>query len=279
MNKRLVLSLSFFFLILSCKSGISLQMNKAGELLENYPDSALVVLKTIPPDQLRSPKEKARFALLMSAALDKNYIDVQSDSLINQAVAYYSRKGPKREKMLSLYYNGIILKNAKDYIPSIISFEKSEKEASSLGDNFYLGLIFRNKASIYSLTNNNIAAVDCRIKAISYFEKADATSYKDYAELALVNDYLNNKDNQKADSLLDCLLRRSDEPLIRSQCFIRKASLLVKQNQEPEKAIELYRMGSRNLYGDNSEMNVPSRAFSNVPSVTDSNVPLQMWLL
>ena len=30
---------------------------------------------------------------------------------------------------------------------------------------------------------------------------------------------------------------------------------------------------------DNSAMNVPSRAFSNVPSVTDSNVPLQMWLL
>ena len=29
----------------------------------------------------------------------------------------------------------------------------------------------------------------------------------------------------------------------------------------------------------NSALNVPSGAFSNVPSVTDSNVPLQMWLL
>ena len=35
----------------------------------------------------------------------------------------------------------------------------------------------------------------------------------------------------------------------------------------------------RGRLGDNSAMNVPSRAFSNVPSVTDSNVPLQMWLL
>ena len=33
------------------------------------------------------------------------------------------------------------------------------------------------------------------------------------------------------------------------------------------------------ILNDNSAMNVPSRAFSNVPSVTDSNVPLQMWLL
>lgn len=33
------------------------------------------------------------------------------------------------------------------------------------------------------------------------------------------------------------------------------------------------------VFDDNSAMNVPSRAFSNVPSVTDSNVPLQMWLL
>ena len=31
--------------------------------------------------------------------------------------------------------------------------------------------------------------------------------------------------------------------------------------------------------GANSALNVPSGAFSNVPSVTDSNVPLQMWLL
>jgi hypothetical protein len=36
---------------------------------------------------------------------------------------------------------------------------------------------------------------------------------------------------------------------------------------------------SSNAQVDNSAMNVPSRAFSNVPSVTDSNVPLQMWLL
>jgi len=32
-------------------------------------------------------------------------------------------------------------------------------------------------------------------------------------------------------------------------------------------------------FGANSALNVPSGAFSNVPSVTDSNVPLQMWLL
>ena len=30
---------------------------------------------------------------------------------------------------------------------------------------------------------------------------------------------------------------------------------------------------------DNITLNVPSRAFSNVPFVTDSNVPLQKWLL
>lgn len=35
----------------------------------------------------------------------------------------------------------------------------------------------------------------------------------------------------------------------------------------------------RKLKGANSALNVPSGAFSNVPSVTDSNVPLQMWLL
>ena len=36
---------------------------------------------------------RAKYALLRSMALDKNYIDVADDSLINVAVEWYSRRG------------------------------------------------------------------------------------------------------------------------------------------------------------------------------------------
>ena len=43
--------------------------------------------------------------------------------------------------------------------------------------------------------------------------------------------------------------------------------------------LSVEKLGLFKTYCANSALNVPSGAFSNVPSVTDSNVPLQMWLL
>lgn len=235
--------------ICSCRKEITLQLKKADTLINDYPDSALAILKTIPSNHIRRSKEEARYALLMSVALDKNYIDIQSDSLIKTAVDYYSSKGNTREKMLSWYYNGIVLKNSKEFIPSILSFENAEKEATVLKDCIYLGLIFKNKASIYSMTNNNPAAVECRQKAVDFFEKAGAQLYRDYAELALANDLSNQKENAKADSLLNDLLSRSKDSLLIWQSYVRKASLLVKEELHPETAIELYRRSPSYLYG------------------------------
>ena len=60
--------------------------------MDTYPDSALQLLKTIDSKHLVTKEGKARYALLYSQALDKNYIDVTEDSLINIAVEYYKDK-------------------------------------------------------------------------------------------------------------------------------------------------------------------------------------------
>ena len=44
------------------------------------------------------------------------------------------------------------------------------------------------------------------------------------------------------------------------------------------KIVRLKNIGNFDDYA-NSALNVPSGAFSNVPPVTGTNVPLQMWLL
>lgn len=249
MKHRLLFLFSQIVVCISCSNEIATQLDKAQSYLSEEPDHALAILDSIHTSQLNSPKVIARFALLMSAALDKNYIDIQSDSLIKKAVDYYSHTRSHQNKMLSWYYQGVILKNAKEYAPSIIALEKSEKEAEILEDNLYLGLIYRNIASVYSLTNNIPASVEYRKKAICFFEKANAQPYKDYAELALANDLSSQKDNLSANLLLDSLLLRSDDSLLRAQCYIRKASLLVKQGKKPETAIGYYQNQPRSLFG------------------------------
>ena len=62
--------------------------------MEVYPDSAMQLLKLLQyPEKLRG-KESADYALLLTQALDKNYLDsLQSDSLIKIAVDYYKGSG------------------------------------------------------------------------------------------------------------------------------------------------------------------------------------------
>ena len=48
-------------------------LNRAEMLMESHPDSALTILSTIDKEQLSDNRQKAKYALLMSMALDKNY--------------------------------------------------------------------------------------------------------------------------------------------------------------------------------------------------------------
>lgn len=64
----------------------------------NHPDSSLNILEKIRIERVRGRKNKAKYALLYSQALDKNYIDVESDSIIRVARDYYAHRGSNEER-------------------------------------------------------------------------------------------------------------------------------------------------------------------------------------
>lgn len=212
-------------------------MDVAESLLQQNPDSALTLLKNINPQTLSSKKASARYALLMSAALDKNRIDIASDTLIKKAEDYYSRHSNLRYRMLATYYHGIVLKNGGLYPAAIVSFEKAEALASSLNDNYHLGLINRNKANVFNATNNTQEAITSLKKAIYFFSDANAASYKAYAELSLAIDYLNNLDYEKSESLISSILRESDEPNLILNCYLLHGKILAETDSDPKEAV------------------------------------------
>lgn len=233
---------------LSCQSEVQRRLDCAESLLQQQPDSALYILQSIENSQLQTTRKEARYALLMSAALDKNYIDITSDSLINKAVEFYSRHGDARHKMLAYYYQGIILKNGEQYSSAVIAFEKAEKEAMSVNDVYQLGLIYRNMATLYGVFLNTHEAILCHKKAISCFNEAHAPLYQTYAELALAIDYINNGEYDRADSLLFVLSETSTVPSIVSNCNIRKAVILVNKETDYEDAINYFHLTPIDYY-------------------------------
>lgn len=248
MKHRFIIFIIIISFFSACQEDRTLWLNAVETLLSTNPDSALIVISSINPNELKPAKEKARYALLMSAVLDKNYIDVQSDSLISIAVDYYSLRKCDSNRMRSWYYLGIVLKNAGEYIPSMLSFEKAEQDALLLKDFFYLGLICRNKASLYSYTNNNTAAIECQKMAVHYFDQANAVLYKQYSEASLAIDYSNNLEFDRADSLLSDIVIHTTDSFLKMHCDINRASNLIKQDTLFSEAIRLYRSYPETYY-------------------------------
>ena len=69
------------------------QMDAAESLMESHPDSALAILDSIPGSEVKGRETEARYALLMSMALDKNYIDTTDLKVLQPAIDYYPEHG------------------------------------------------------------------------------------------------------------------------------------------------------------------------------------------
>ena len=131
--------------------------SKGEQLMDVKPDSALLLLQGVNTDELSTKEGKARHALLLSQAYDKNYIDLANDSLINIAVEYYNGKRKyKRYDMLSHYYKARVQYNGGAYMKSIISATEAERIAKEIEDHFYLGLIYRSMSDIYNRAYNSV---------------------------------------------------------------------------------------------------------------------------
>ena len=95
-----ILLLLLAFTACGDKSSLTDVLNRAETLMNEHPDSSLTLLRTLTLDDFQQESNRARYALLHSQALDKNYIDVTGDSLISVAVEYYKDKDDVRSKFL-----------------------------------------------------------------------------------------------------------------------------------------------------------------------------------
>lgn len=80
------------------------ELDLAEKLMDVNPDSAIIIIERIDTSALKDDEESARYALLKSMALDKNYIDTTSFDILQPAIDYYLEKGSADERLRTLYY-------------------------------------------------------------------------------------------------------------------------------------------------------------------------------
>lgn len=249
--KQFLSFIGFLGIVACCQSAITTQLDRADSLMEEHPDSALAIVSGIDARQIILEREKARYALVTSIALDKNYIDTPDDSLINIAVKYYSRHGKPTERMKAWYYHGLVKKNAREYTSAVVSFEKAERLADALGDLRYIGLINRNKANIFNATNNLESSIEYSEKALKAFENNLDTVYADHMKYTLAISYLNNRNYKEARTLLRNIIDQVDatsQPFLVTKSKLGYARALVSSNDSLDVAIDIFRKEQKNAF-------------------------------
>ncbi len=203
-------------------------LDKAEQIMHNKPDSALIILENINKSLLSSTKEQAFYALLLTQAQDKNYIDKTNDSLISIAVDYYSTSKDNYHKMLAHYYKARINYNAKNYSKSIISLFKAENIAKELDDYFQLGLIYQRFSDIYQKIYNNLEHLNYVQKAYDCFVLSKNIIYTDWALYDIARAYHNledyNNSLDKSRQVIDIAYKRNNKSLLLSGLKIAGAS-------------------------------------------------------
>lgn len=124
-------------------------LNDVESYIQERPDSALAVLENIDRKTLAGTPVKAKYSLLYTMALDKNYIDVTSDSLTSVALKWYRRHGSADEKLKAYYYNGRVFENAGEWERAMENYFEAERYAKKADDKMQVALIYTAKAYIY----------------------------------------------------------------------------------------------------------------------------------
>ena len=213
--RNLLLTIFSLLLLAACTNSAlrtqHSQLAKADSLMHTHPDSALALLQTISADTLTDAPDRAYHALLLSQALDKNYIDKTDDSLINIAVTYYADKPVTPQQMLAYYYHARIKQNAKAYPEALYSALHAEAAALQLNDHYHLGLIYRLIMECYNRVYNTEKELEYAQLSYEHFALSEYERYTKFAQLDLAKAYTANQKPEQSIELIKPLIKVAEE--------------------------------------------------------------------
>ena len=171
--------------------------------IEERPDSALVVLQAIETDELVGDEERAKHALLLSMALDKNFIDKTDFEVLQPAIDYYDDNGTATDKLRTYFYQGRIYQNAGKDALAMECFVKAISEGDESDDILTKARIYFNRGSIYYSLYEWDSFIETNKTAASYFKQAGRHHSYVHCLILIVNGYTLKNEPENALPYID----------------------------------------------------------------------------
>ena len=165
--------------IFSCKdarnSEVYRLLTDVDSYIESRPDSALAVLEGINKAELTSKELEAKYALLMSMALDKNYIDRTDFDVLQPAIDYYENHGTATDKLRTFYYQGRIYYYRGEPEEAMECYIKSLDLGAGSNNLAAKALNYNAQSLLYYDYFNWEKIVECSLAAAECYKSLDNT--------------------------------------------------------------------------------------------------------
>ena len=157
LSNKYIICIWAILLVLSCtnthtESSPTLlpELAQAENCMYAYPDSALHILEKMTPPKAADKYQYATWCLLLSQAKIKNYIELESDSLISIGYKYFQQKENPQRKALAGYLEGIYYNDEKhDAETALKYYLKAATEIEKTEDYQLAHLIYAGIGDIY----------------------------------------------------------------------------------------------------------------------------------
>lgn len=231
-------------------------LNSAEMLMESHPDSALIILSTIDKGQLSDKSQEAKYALLMSMALDKNYIDTTSFDVLQPAIDYYLEKGTPDEKLRTYYYQGVIFHNQGDRDNALDSYVKGLDISHDCKDSLTVARTLVAQGDLYNGFFDFDSYINCNLNAAIIFRNLGKKNHELGCLLNALNGAIIAEKETIGDSILNCIKKIPSLTEQQQRILTRhKLSFALKFGTENE-VKELIHIQESNSRSQNDELNL-----------------------
>lgn len=252
-------------------SNINQDLLRADSLMFIKPDSSLAILNEMKGAERFDAGNRALYALLLTQAQSRNYIEASNDSLITIALSYYATSNDSIRKAWTYlyasnvyedlgdnkraldyinfayatanasnddrllcfiyYFWGRLLRNDKPYDEAITRYKKSEKYARKLNDTAFIVIRLRDIGMAYTYKEDYDSAFAYFNQAIDFSHKASL--YSNLTSLYLKQAYTLYREKQYQEPLriLDKAKTYMSTTSDSLQLYALKGRLLIKLNQ------------------------------------------------
>ena len=209
-----VLILGAIGLVLACSpspfSHVVARLDDVESYINDHPDSALSVLRSVDTTALHTRALRARAALLHQIALDKCYIDITSDSILAPA-NWYLRHGTADQKLKTWYYRSVLARNAGDRDEQMLCLVRGERFIPRARDPLYAGFVYTAKrVAFLDLFDLEDASANAE-KAVESFRQTEERDRYYNAIIGLANIYNLQERYEESSNLLDSLKSHWDD--------------------------------------------------------------------